>query len=68
MIEGVLLGYGLGMITFFGLSLLAFMGSPISSAMNFLDGIYLITGLVAGLLALAWYYIKTEDRQQQIAN
>lgn len=63
-IEGTLLVYGFGLIGFFGLSLLAFMGSPIAAAMLWVDGIMITSALVVGFIGLAVYYFRHDLTQK----
>ena len=66
-IEAVLIVYGLGMISFFGLSLLSFMSNPLASAVWFLDGFALLVMLVGGFFALAAYYFWREPQREKLA-
>lgn len=67
-VELGLLVYGFTMIGFFGLSLMAFLGNPISAALDFNAASGLIATIVGGFLLLVLYYYMTERKHEPRTN
>ena len=56
--------YGIGLISFFGLSFLSFMSDPITSAGWIVDGFTLMSILVAGFFISAYWWMRNNKKQE----
>lgn len=60
--------YGGSLICFFGLSLLAFLGDPITSTMYLFDALLFISIILGGFVSLVLYYFISEKRIREKTN
>lgn len=58
--------YGMFLIAYFSLSIMAFMASPLSWVFDFIDGFSLLVVLVAGFILYSVWVIRKDNKTLMI--